>query len=107
MAAKIFDKYLASLSTSVIKKQLRWVLLAEIELLYGPTYCHTTEVTRLLSRNLYITKEITQLLRKGKYHCTADLLFDWLGFSCFAYVELDRDLQVWSNPIESNRSAIQ
>ena len=37
------------------------------------------------------------LLRKGKYHCTTDLLFDWLGISCFAYVELDRDLQVWSN----------
>ena len=33
----------------------------------------------------------------------ADLLFDWLGFNCFAYVELDRDLQVWSNPNKSNR----
>ena len=35
-------------------------------------------------------------------------LFDWLGFSWFAYVELDRDLQVWSNPNQSNmRSAVQ
>ena len=34
---------------------------------------------------------------------TADLPFDWLGFSCFAYVELDTDLQVWSNPNQSNR----
>ena len=25
--------------------------------------------------------ENTHLLRKGKYHCTADLLFDWFGFS--------------------------
>ena len=46
--------------------------------------------------------ENTYLLRKGKYHCTTDLLFDWLGFSCFAYVELDRDLQVWLNPNQSN-----
>ena len=35
--------------------------------------------------------ENTHLLWKGKYHCMADLLFDWLGFSCFVYVELDRD----------------
>ena len=40
-------------------------------------------------------------------HCTADLLFDWLGFSCFACVELERDLQVWSNPNQSNRWAVQ
>ena len=25
------------------------------------------------------------LLRKGKYHCTADLLFDWSGSKCVAY----------------------
>ena len=28
----------------------------------------------------------------------ANLLFDWLGFSYFGYVELDRDLQVWQIP---------
>ena len=28
----------------------------------------------------------------------ADLLFDLLGLSCFTWVELERDLQVWSNP---------
>ena len=33
----------------------------------------------------------------------ADLLFDWIGFSGFAYVKLDRDLQVWLNPNQSNR----
>ena len=34
---------------------------------------------------------------------TADLPFDWLRFSSFAYVELDRDLQVLSNSSQSNR----
>ena len=33
---------------------------------------------------------------------------DWLGFRCFAYVELARGLQVWLNPNQSNRrSAVQ
>ena len=27
-----------------------------------------------------LKSENTHLLRKGKYHYTADLLFDWLGF---------------------------
>ena len=30
--------------------------------------------------------ENTHLLHMGKYHCTADLLFDWFVFSCFAYL---------------------
>ena len=38
--------------------------------------------------------EYTHLVRKGKYHCMSDLLFDQLGFRCFSCVELDRDLQV-------------
>ena len=32
--------------------------------------------------------ENTHFLRKGKYHCMADLLFVSFGFSCFAYAEL-------------------
>ena len=32
--------------------------------------------------------ENTRLLRKGKYHCTADLLFDWFRFSCFVELKL-------------------
>ena len=32
--------------------------------------------------------ENTHLLRKGKYHCTADFLFDWFGFSCFVELKL-------------------
>ena len=31
--------------------------------------------------------------------------FDWIGLSCFAYIEFDRDLQVWSNP--NRRSAVR
>ena len=51
--------------------------------------------------------ENTHLQGKGKYHCTAALLFDWLGFRCLGYVELYRDFQVWSNPNQSNwRSVI-
>ena len=34
------------------------------------------------------TAENTHLLCKGKYHCTADLLFDWFGFSCFVELKL-------------------
>ena len=51
---------------------------------------------------LYISAVVTLIkehsLCKGKYHCMADLLFDWFGFSSFAYVELDTDVQDWSNP---------
>ena len=43
--------------------------------------------------------ENTHLLCMGKYHCMADVLFCSSGFSCFAYVELARDLLVfWSYP---------
>ena len=45
---------------------------------------------------------------KGKFHCTADLLFYCFGFSGFENVELETDLRLWSNPNQSNRrSAIQ
>ena len=40
--------------------------------------------------------ESTRFLRKGKCQCTADLLFDWLVFSYFAFVALDIDFKVWS-----------
>ena len=73
----------------------------------------TTPICRIVSKFEHFVlpnekTENTHVLHKGNYHCTADLLFDWLGFSCFANVELDRDLQVWSNPNQSNRrSAVQ
>ena len=52
--------------------------------------------------------ENTHILCKGKYHCTADLLFYWFAFSCFSYVELDTDFQVWSTPNQSSmRSVVQ
>ena len=49
------------------------------------------------------------LLCKGKkYDCTADLLFTLFRFSRFAYIELTKDLLVWSNPNQSTRrSAVQ
>ena len=46
--------------------------------------CHTTS-----------QRTLTYFVRE------TDLLFDWLGFSCFAYVELDGNLEVWSNPNKS------
>ena len=51
----------------------------------------------------YYTAENTHLLHKGKYHCTADLLFDWLGLSCFAYGELDR----FTSLVESNPCSLE
>ena len=52
--------------------------------------------------------ENTHWLLKGKYHCTADLLFDWCRFSCFVELKLKTDLLVLPNPNRSNRrSAIE
>ena len=69
----------------------------------------TNAASRCSESSAKITRpKNTHLLCKGKYHCMADLLFDLLVLSCFAYVELDRDLQVWSNPNQSNwRSTVQ
>ena len=60
----------------------------------------TGQAYQLKEKNFLATPkaENTDLLHKGKYHCMADLLFACLGFCCFAYVELDRALQVWLNP---------
>ena len=50
----------------------------------------------------------TSIKQKGKYHCTAILLFDMFGLCCFPYVELSTDILVMSNPNHLNRrSAIQ
>ena len=40
---------------------------------------------------------------KRKCHCTADLLFDWFGFTCFAHVQSTTDLLVRPTPHQSNR----
>ena len=38
-------------------------------------------ITRaLMDHTQWVNAENTHLLCKGKYHCTADLLFDQLGF---------------------------
>ena len=57
---------------------------------------------------LFHQRPLTYFVRGSITVGTDDPLFDWLGFSCFAYVAIDRDLQVWSNPYQSNRrSAVQ
>ena len=71
---------------------------------FGPK--HNIYTFFMSSTFQYSGPENTHLLRKGKYHGMTDL-FDWLGFSCFASVELNRDLQFWSNANQSNRSVIQ
>ena len=39
----------------------------------GRTYPQTEDSLKLMTDN-------THLLHEGKYHCMADLLFDWFGF---------------------------
>ena len=41
--------------------------------------CHG-ELNRQANYNAIKGAELTNLRRKGKYHCTADLLFDCFGF---------------------------
>ena len=58
--------------------------------------------------NEYRSLYLRTLPIKGKFHCTADLLYILFWFSCFAYVEWTTVLLVWSNPNQSNRrSAVQ
>ena len=57
-------------------------------------------------RLLWLGPENPHFLFKGKYHCTADLLFVLFGFSCFAYAEIATCLFVWSNPKQSNRRPV-
>jgi hypothetical protein len=46
-----------------------------------------------------------QGILKGKYHCTVDLLFDWLGISCMT---TDNFFAKQTSPNQSNRrSTIQ
>ena len=52
--------------------------------------------------------ENTHLLHKGKYHCTADLLFDWLGFGQTSKSDNSFNSTKQLNPNQSNRrSAVQ
>ena len=73
------------------------------QLRLNDNFCVFTSQSIIRSK---VRTESTHLLHKGKYHCTTDLLFDYFGFSSFAYVELDRDFQVWSNPNQSNRRSV-
>ena len=66
--------------------------------------CH-----RVNHRYLMKTKsENTQLLCKGKYHCSADLLLDWFGFGLTSKSVESFNATKQLNPNQSNRrSAIQ
>ena len=55
-------------------------------------------LNRLIQKRLRLCDQREYLFYNGKYHCTADLLFCLLVFSCFTRVELETDLLVWSNP---------
>ena len=52
---------------------------------------------------LKVKPDNTHFFHKRKFHYTANLLFIFIGFSCFTYVELATDLLVWSNLNQSNR----
>ena len=56
--------------------------------------------------SVYLLPENTQLLRKGKYDCAADLMFDWFGFSCVIVLKQSTDLLVWPNQNQSNRRSV-
>ena len=43
-------------------------------------------------------RTLTSFIRGSITVCMPHLLFDWFGFGCFAYVQLDTDVHVWSNP---------
>ena len=56
---------------------------------------------------LHLAENI-HLLRKGKYHSIADLLFVLFGLSYFVYAELTTHFLVWLNQNKSTvRSAVQ
>ena len=66
-------------------------------------YCYTKDSTL----TLYLT-ENTHLLCKGKYHCTADLVLDRLGFGQTSKSVYSFNSTKQLNPNQSNRrSAIQ
>ena len=53
-----------------------------------------------------LNRETTHLLRKGKYHCTADLLFDYVGFQllCFCWIWYRFASLVESKPVKQEVS---
>jgi hypothetical protein len=53
-----------------------------------------------------IANELIQGILKGKYHCTVDLLFDWLGLVCFANKKKQLSVAIQLIPNLSNRRSI-
>ena len=71
----------------------------------GPVkMCRLVVISGIFKESL---PENTRLLCKGMNHWTADLLFDWFGFSCFGYARSTTDTLVLPNPKQSNRSVVQ
>ena len=51
--------------------------------------------------------ENTHLLCKEKYHCTADLLFDWFGFDQTSKYVVDTQANQLNQNHSNRRSAVQ
>jgi hypothetical protein len=43
---------------------------------------HRQQLCPILSRNQQRVDVLTREYKRGKYHCTVHLLFDWFGISC-------------------------
>ena len=54
--------------------------------------------------SLYIGPENTHLLRKGKHHCTADLLFDWFKLLCLSLIDKIFTSSAQSKPVKQEVS---
>ncbi len=51
-------------------------------------------------------KSIQGILKRGKYHCTIDLLFDWFGSVCFANKNKKLSVVIQLIPNQSNRRSM-
>ena len=72
------------------------------------TYSDTSPGSQCSLIKSKLDPENTHLLRKGKYHCTADLLFDRLGFGQTSKSVYSFNSTKQLNPNQSNRrSAVQ
>ena len=72
--------------------------------------CAMTFIRTSLVRLTLVKPENTHLLCKAKYHCMADLLFDWFGFAKLvnryliqhkqgSWIVTSQESVLWSNPI--------
>ena len=74
---------LLSSTTSSAKSNSAWILndeISEEKISLSLYYSHAQTLVSSMQRTL------TYFVWGSRYHCTADLLFDWFGFSFFDYV---------------------